>query len=401
MGQVTAMKRGSTWQYRFEGAMIDGKRKRYTKGGFRTKAEALEAGNKAKAEYDGGTYIRPSDMSLADYMDYWLEHHVKGHKAYETYDAYESATRLHIKPQLGKYKLSALSPAIIQAWVDNYLRDEKHLSTQSIANFSAVLSSAMKYAVHPLQYLKISPCQYVQLPKIPPKEEWKDKVDYVLSQDDWKAIEKTLAGTDWLFPIQLMYHTGMRIGECCALDLQKDVDFETHTLTIRRQLRKIESQWTFIPPKYNSVRSIYMGATLEKLIKRYIARKKENMLKYGELYTHTYKNDSGAVYELPGTIPVNDSLTEVWKVCRENGSMITPDSMKYVSRIIKAKVGLEYFHPHCIRHTHGTILAQKGASPKTIMERLGHKNITTTMHRYVFNTQEMKEEAARLFESAL
>lgn len=399
MGQVTAMKRGSTWQYRFEGAMIDGKRKRYSKGGFRTKAEALEAGNRAKAEYDGGAYVRTSDMSLSDYMDYWLEHHVKGHKAYETYNAYESAVRLHIKPQIGKYKLSALSPAIVQAWVDDYLRDEKHLSTQSIANFAAVLSSAMKYAVHPLQYLKVSPCQYVQIPKIPPKEEWKDRIEYALTKEDWKNIEKALQGTDWLLPIQLMYHTGMRIGECCALDLVKDVDFKTHTMTIRRQLRKEGSQWSYKPPKYNSVRTIYMGETLEKIIRHAVVLKKANMLRYGDYYTKTYKTDSGAIYELPASMPT--SMEECWTVCRENGSMITPDSLKYVSKMIKQKTGLEYFHPHCLRHTHGTMLAQNGASPKTIMERLGHKNITVTMHRYVTNTDTMKEEAARIFEAAL
>ena len=48
MAQVTCMKHGSKWQYRFEGAKINGKRKRFTKGGFATKKEALEAGTKAR-----------------------------------------------------------------------------------------------------------------------------------------------------------------------------------------------------------------------------------------------------------------------------------------------------------------------------------------------------------------
>ena len=53
MAQVTCMKRGNYWQYRFEGAKIGGKRKRFTKGGFATKKEAMQAGTKALAEYNG------------------------------------------------------------------------------------------------------------------------------------------------------------------------------------------------------------------------------------------------------------------------------------------------------------------------------------------------------------
>ena len=47
-------KRGDKWEYRFEGARIDGKRKQYSKGGFRTKKDALEAGTAALAAYQTG-----------------------------------------------------------------------------------------------------------------------------------------------------------------------------------------------------------------------------------------------------------------------------------------------------------------------------------------------------------
>ena len=49
---VNARKRGKYWEYYFEIAKIGGKRRRITKGGFKTKKEALEFGAQAKAEYD-------------------------------------------------------------------------------------------------------------------------------------------------------------------------------------------------------------------------------------------------------------------------------------------------------------------------------------------------------------
>ena len=68
MAQVTCMKRGNYWQYRFEGAKIGGKRKRFTKGGFATKKEAMQAGTKALAEYNNsGLAFIPSEISFSDY----------------------------------------------------------------------------------------------------------------------------------------------------------------------------------------------------------------------------------------------------------------------------------------------------------------------------------------------
>ena len=49
MGELRTRKRGKGWEYSFESARIDGKRKSISKGGFKTKAEALAAGTQAKA----------------------------------------------------------------------------------------------------------------------------------------------------------------------------------------------------------------------------------------------------------------------------------------------------------------------------------------------------------------
>ena len=81
--------------------------------------------------------------------------------------------------------------------------------------------------------------------------------------------------------------------------------------------------------------------------------------------------------------------------------MLTPNHMKYCTRTIKKKLGYDDFHPHCIRHTHGTILAENGVPIKTIMERLGHKNIKTTIERYITNTDKMQDQAVALFEAAI
>ena len=78
---------------------------------------------------------------------------------------------------------------------------------------------------------------------------------------------------------------------------------------------------------------------------------------------------------------------------KENGDLLTPHSFKYCAKVIHEELGNPLFHSHSLRHTHGTILAEGGAQPKTVMERLGHKDIQTTMNRYVFNTEKMQDDS--------
>ena len=47
MANVTLMKRGSSWQYRFDVINPEGKRTQISKAGFKTKTEAREAGLEA------------------------------------------------------------------------------------------------------------------------------------------------------------------------------------------------------------------------------------------------------------------------------------------------------------------------------------------------------------------
>ena len=56
MSEINVRKRGQKWQYQFEAAKIEGKRKQITKSGFNTKKEALEAGIKALAEYNNSGF---------------------------------------------------------------------------------------------------------------------------------------------------------------------------------------------------------------------------------------------------------------------------------------------------------------------------------------------------------
>lgn len=400
MGQLRTRKRGKTWEWSFEGAKIDGKRNPISKGGYHTKAEAQAAGTQAKAEYDNtGRSFKPSEVSVADYLDYWFENYVLLNLSYNTKTDYAGKIRNHLKPTFGIYRLTGLESDIIQKWVDGMKR--KGYSKSMIKNTLSCLSGALNYAVCPCQYIKYNPCDYVKVPKVVQPKERKEHTEYICNKEDFATIiERFSPGSNFYLPLMTSYHCGTRLGETYGFDLLQDINFESHEITIQHQLSNENGKWYYRPPKYDSVRTIKILPEYEKILKEEIRSRKKAMLKYGQYFTKSYLMDDGLIIQTPAGIQIVGK--EIMPISvKENGELLTPYSFKYCAKVIHEELGNPLFHSHCLRHTHGTILAEGGAQPKTVMERLGHKDIQTTMNRYVFNTEKMQDDSMVILAKAI
>ena len=400
MGELRTRKRGKTWEWSFEGARVAGKRQPISKGGYRTKGEAIVAGTQAKAEYENaGRIFRPSELSVSDFLDYWYQNYVQRNLSYNTQVDYENKIRLHIKPSLGKYRLSSLEPDILQKWIDE--KKDNGYSRNMVKNTLSCLQSALNYAVLPCRYIKSNPCTYVRIPKVPVSEASRAHTEYICNPKDYAAILKRFPeGSIFYLPIITGYHCGTRLGETYGIDLANDVDLKTHTLHIRHQLKKENGCWVYRTPKYDSVRSIKMDPVFENALKNEIRTRKANKLRYGQYFTKIYLLPDGRLEQALADISM--PYPEIMPLSvRENGQLLTPDSFKYCARVVHQELNNPLFHSHCLRHTHGTILAENGAQPKAVMERLGHRDIKTTLERYIFNTEKMQDDAVRLFMQAI
>ena len=402
-------KRGKTWSYYFDAAKIGGERKKIEKGGFRTQKEAAAARAKAIAEYnETGRTFSPNDMSVSDYLDYWLENVIKKNidhgYAYQTYKGYRQKIDGKIKPAFGKYKLSSFqySPDIVQSWIDD-LKIKGH-SRYSIKGYLGCLSSAMGYAILPLKYIQTNPCTPVKIGKMPVDLKARELNGYICSKEDFaKIMERFPCGNKYHLSFVVPYYTGTRIGETFAIDLLHDVNFELHEISINKQLVKIGPDWCFRPPKYDSYRTLKIGTTLEKDLKDAIRQRKEFYLKYGQAYLKTYVTPDNKIRQLQAGVEADPTYKEIMPLCTSpTGKIITPWTFpNCCGEIIRKQLGIELFHAHCLRHTHGTILAENGVNPKTVMERLGHKDIATTLGTYTFNTDSMQKSAVEIFEKVV
>lgn len=399
-------KRGKTWSYYFDTAKINGVRKKIEKGGFKTQKEALEARTAAIAEYNNtGRVFSPKEISVADYLDYWLEIAIKKNidhgYSYNTYKDYETKIRIHLKPVFGTYRLTSFqySPDIIQKWVDDM--KIQGYSKSMIKNTLACLQGSMNYAILPLNYIQANPCIPVKIGKMPVDAEAKAHAEYVCTKEEFnKIIERFPKGSNFYLPLIVPYSIGTRISETFAIDLLEDIDFEKHEISINKQLIKINKTWFFKSPKYESYRTIKMGKTIESELKEEIIQRKKNRLKYGQYFLKTYVLPDKSIIQMNANIDV--PYKEIIPLCvKENGELLTPESSKYCSKVIHYELGNSLFHSHCLRHTHGTILAENGVNPKTVMERLGHKDIKTTLQTYTFNTDVMQQNAVDVIDAAM
>ena len=399
MGTLRTRKRGKNWEWSFEGAKIDGKRNSISKGGYRTKAEAIAAGTQAKAEYDNaGSSFTPSDISVQDYFDYWMKTYVKTECRDNTVIAYSNMIEKHINPYLGKYRLASLSPSILQEHINHLYAN--NLSATYLTNIIAVISGALSYAVHPAGFLKESPANYIHKPRTTAKKA--DINRRVISKQEFSQILDYFSkGNQYRILFLICYYTGFRISECTGLTWDR-IDLDNGTITIDRILVKHQDkQWHFGSPKtVTSKRTISIGQTLIKELHKQKKWQLKNRLRYGEYYKNYYVTSSRKIYGLDSTVTYSTIDEPVSFVCtQENGTLINPDLARYASRIVNYKLNI-CFNFHSLRHTHATILIENGADIKDVQERLGHADITTTMNTYVHNTPVMKEKSVEIFEKA-
>ena len=204
----------------------------------KTYREVKEKLENISTEKDNTTINKKSEKRFGEILVLWMDNNrirLKG----GTISKYQNLIDTHIYPELGTVKLSELSSTRINSFLSDKMSagriDGKGgLSSSYVRSMMLVISAALNFAV------KENMCLPLNSPICKPATSKKDIS--ILSLRDQKLLESHLIRelNSTKTGIFLSLHTGLRIGEVCAL-LWENVDLQNKIIKVRHTVARVKT----------------------------------------------------------------------------------------------------------------------------------------------------------------
>ena len=377
-------KKGFTYTFCIEAGRNPktGKRQRVTKSGFKTQKDARNAAQHLLNKLLIGKNIVESNITFAQYADEWLNEYKTGLKPH-TIQSFESKIRT-INKYLGNVKMRDITLYEYQQFLNEYaLKVKKSTLSELHTCVKMIFRQALRYNI-----ILNNPTLDAYLPK--KQEEVKDVSTLYLTKDELDTlltyVKITSVGIHSYryYLMMLMAYTGMRIGEVCALSWE-DIDFKAKTISVHSSMfaKNLDTYLKQSTPKTSSsIRKIIIDNNMIELLKAWKVKQLELRIRYATMNKHDKDNYVFTKYNQK----------------RDYEFPILPPSMSiYLANIDKKRIVSKHLHPHLLRHTHASLLAEAGISLEAIQERLGHLDKSLTRRVYLHITEKHKQNVADLF----
>jgi integrase len=353
----------------------DGKRRRRSVGGFRTKREAKAAEAEALRRIRDGVLVEPSRLTVGAYLtELWLPSMASQVRA-TTLGGYRHNVRAYIVPRLGDIPLQRLSTARVGAFYGELVasggQKGRPLSPKTVRYVHTTLRRALRDAVADGLVVRNVAAQ-----ARPPRARR-------VEMHTWTAAEvgTFLASVreDRLYAAWLLLATlGLRRGELLGLRWP-DVDLTSGRIAIRNTLVMVDGKPAMAEPKTaKGRRSLTLAPQVLEAVRVHRAHQAAERLSWGADYT-----DSGLV------------------VTTEDGRPIHPESLSSLFVRQAKRAGLSPIRLHDLRHSVASILLAQGVHPKVVSEQLGHATIALTLDTYSHVIPSLQQEAAGVIAAAV
>jgi integrase len=319
------------------------------------------------ADRASGYTLDTENITVGGYLDRWLNDSDRGSVRTSTYERHEQIIRLHLKPALGRVKLSKLTPAHLQGLYRD--KPDSGLSPASVQKVHAVLHKALAQALR-WGMVPRNPADAVKAPR-PTPEEMRP-----LSPDEAHKLMDAAHGDKLEALYILAVQTGMRQGELLALKWE-DVDLNRGVVHVKRTLVRSRGRIALGEPKTKkSRRPVNLTNVAVEALKTHLGQQLEEIQRLGDLY-----RDDGLVF----TSGV--------------GTLVNPSNLRRRSfEPLLHRAGLPQIRFHDLRHTCATLLLSRNANPKLVQELLGHATVAITLDIYSLVIPRMGNLTARTME---
>lgn len=326
------------------------KRVKYTK----TQKEAKDWLHTQKEAVKSSNWVEQENITLSNYLDRYLTDVAANTLRPKTLEAYEYLVRLHLKPELGMIKLTALRPDQVQNLYSKKL--SSGLSRRTVQFIHSVLHKSLDQAFR-WGLITRNVCDLVDPPSV------KRQSPTTLGIEQVKHLLATIKD-DRMYPIlALAVSCGLREGEVLGVHYE-DIDWNSNTIHICHAVQYLIGKGLNITePKTDKAR---------------------RTISVPDFVMEALKDNCDSQN-------INQGL--IFKT--SNGTPYSPRNLiRYFKQALE-KSELPEIRFHDLRHTAATLLLSAGIHPKVVQEMLGHSQINLTLDTYSHVLPSMQKEASQ------
>jgi len=316
--------------------------------------------------------------SFGRLLDDWLALGKDNERSPITLAEYKRKIDKTIRPVLGSILVAEITPKTLDDFYRRLKADK--VSPATIQHLHPIISAALRQAEKwgevPVNVARNATPPPVTTKRfnVPPPE----RVDALIDR-----AGRSIA-PEWATVITVAALTGMRRGELCGLQWS-DVDREAPTLTVRRSIWQVGTEWGAKGPKTHQVRQVKIGPDTVAVMRGRLERVTEAAaMAEVELSPDAYLFSP----EIDGAVPMKLSTVTLafGRLCKQMAET-TGEPWPY--------------RFHDLRHYSATELFAKGFNARTVADRLGHADPALTLRVYAHDTPEQAEAAAASLEAGL
>ncbi len=359
-GENIHKRKDGRWEGRYKkGRKLDGSLE-YGSVYGKTYREVREKMIKALLSAEQVSVPQNQESCFKEVLLLWLDNNRIRYKG-ATETRYQYLIDTHIIPELGNVKLSHLTAPKINAFLKEKLENGRldgkgGLSSAYVRNIMLIINAAIHFAV------KEQMCIPLKSTIFKPTEEKKELI--ILDTTQQRKLEKELLRemTPTKLGILISLHTGLRIGEVCALTWN-DIDLEKQIIYVRSTVVRIKNK------SLNENKTMLIIDTPKTK-----ASKREIPI---------------STFLLPILMRMKAIATSMY-VLSENNLFLNPRTYEYRFHKILSLSDLPNTNYHALRHTFATRCIEAGVDIKSLSEILGHSNVSITLNTYVHSSMELK-----------
>ncbi len=371
------------WAYRFkitvDGQEISGRKSTDEHGNkLNNKTEAIKAREAAivAARTERKRKVKITRRTVKEVYEEYCKNGSAG-KAYKTLLKQDSLWRNHICERWGDRFVDDIPVAEINDYLAE-LYFEKEYAFRYVESFLKIfyLIFGRAYSLNHLDVdtynkLCVNKDTKIHMPRL----KVDDDTDIIaFNRDDLARLDQYFKGTNAETAYLLGRYCGLRINEAFGLKWDH-VDLENGTIFIDRQQQYQDSLIKLVAPKSrNARRTIYLCDPLLDHLKAKRQQSLENAVNFAAVRA----KKQSFIEDLDGSMI---SCTELVN-CLPDGTIQTVNSMKYPTREIKSRLGIDFKY-HYLRHTFGTMMAEMNTPAHLLCNQMGHGNIHVTQLYYL------------------